>query len=118
MLKDGYDLIICNDVLEHLSNPTKVVQQMYHLNSGKGKMFISIPNWRMAHQMTYRGMWDYDNFLYFMAIHGYEGLSVEGSILQTPYYKKLDSEELLDDSLLRSWNWYFTFNKNFDFHKK
>jgi len=118
LLKDGYDLIICNDVLEHLSNPTKIVQQMYHLNSGKGKMFISIPNWRMAHQMTYRGMWDYDNFLYFMAIHGYEGLSVEGSILQTPYYKKLDSEELLDDSLLRSWNWYFTFNKNFDFHKK
>lgn len=118
LLNDGYDLIICNDVLEHLSNPTKIVQQLYHLNTGKGKMFISIPNWRMAHQMTYRGMWDYDNFLYFMAIHGYEGLSVEGSILQTPYYKKLDSEELLDDSLLRSWNWYFTFDKDPNFHRR
>ena len=60
--------------------------------------------------MTYRGMWDFDNFLYFMAIHGYEGLTVDGSILQTPHYKKLDSEELLDDSLLQSWNWYFTFD--------
>ncbi len=118
LLKDGYDLIICNDVLEHLANPTLIVQQLYHLNSGKGKAFISIPNWRMAHQMTYRGMWDFDNFLYFMAIHGYEGLTVDGSILQTPYYKKLDSEELLDDSMLQSWNWYFTFDKKFGFHKK
>tara|TARA_Y100000593_G_C4316758_1_gene341350 strand:- start:3403 stop:4119 length:717 start_codon:yes stop_codon:yes gene_type:complete len=112
LLDDGYDLIICNDILEHLANPTQIVQQLYHLNSGKGKMFVSIPNWRMAHQMTYRGLWDYDNFLYFMAIHGYEGLSVEGSLLKTPYYKKLDSEDLLADDLLQSWNWYFMFDKD------
>tara|TARA_B100001778_G_scaffold328686_1_gene328484 strand:- start:456 stop:1181 length:726 start_codon:yes stop_codon:yes gene_type:complete len=118
LLDDGYDLIVCNDVLEHLANPTKVVQQLYHLNTGKSKMFISIPNWRMAHQMTYRGLWDYDNFLYFMAIHGYEGLSVEGSPLQTPHYPKLDSEELLDDTLLQSWNWYFTFDKDSSFCRR
>ena len=118
LLDNGYDLIVCNDVLEHLANPTKIVQQLYHLNTGKNKMFISIPNWRMAHQMTYRGLWDYDNFLYFMAIHGYEGLTVEGSPLVTPEYKKLDSEELLDDSLLRSWNWYFTFDKNSNFYRR
>ncbi len=116
LLDGGYDLIVCNDVLEHLANPTQIVQQLYHLNSGKGKMFISIPNWRMAHQMTYRGLWDYDNFLYFMAIHGYEGLTVDGSPLKTPFYDKLDSEELLDDSMLQSWNWYFTFNKDFSFN--
>ena len=47
-----------------------------------------------------------------MAIHGYEGLSVEGSLLKTPYYKKLDSEDLLADDLLQSWNWYFMFDKD------
>ena len=118
LLNGGYDLVICNDVLEHLANPTQIVQQIYHLNTGKSKLFVSIPNWRMAHQMTYRGLWDYDNLLYFMAIHGYEGESVVGSTLVTPYYPKLDSEELLDDSLLRSWNWYFVFNKNSNFCKR
>lgn len=117
LLDSGYDLIICNDVLEHLANPTQIVQQLYHLNTGKGKFFVSIPNWRMGHQMTYRGMWDYDNFLYFMAIHGYEVESVVGSPLITPDYPKLDSEECLDDSMLRSWNWYFVFGKDFDFVK-
>tara|TARA_Y100001963_G_scaffold149493_1_gene229099 strand:+ start:412 stop:1137 length:726 start_codon:yes stop_codon:yes gene_type:complete len=118
LLDGGYDLIICNDVLEHLANPTQIVQQLYHLNSGKGKMFVSIPNWRMAHQMTYRGLWDYDNFLYFMAIHGYEGISVHDSPLVTPHYEKLSSEDLLPDSMLQSWNWYFILNKDFEFHKR
>jgi 2-polyprenyl-3-methyl-5-hydroxy-6-metoxy-1,4-benzoquinol methylase len=117
LLDEGYDMIVCNDVLEHLANPTQIVQQLYHLNTGKGKFFVSIPNWRMGHQMTYRGMWDYDNFLYFMAIHGYVVESVVGSPLITPDYPKLDSEECLDDSMLRSWNWYFVFGKDFDFVK-
>lgn len=117
LLDGGYDMIVFNDVLEHLANPTLIMQQLYHLNMGKGKMFVSIPNWRMGHQMTYRGMWDYDNFLYFMHIHGYQAESVIGSPLETPHYPKLDSEEHLDDSLLQSWNWYFVFNKDFDFTK-
>ena len=53
-----------------------------------------------------------------MAIHGYEGLTVDDSPLQTPFYDKLDSEELLDDNMLQSWNWYFTFNKDADFHRR
>ncbi len=118
LLEEGYDMIVCNDILEHLANPTQIVQQLYHLNTGKGKFFVSIPNWRMGHQMTYRGMWDYDNFLYFMAIHGFTAQSVLGSPLITPDYPKLDSEECLDDSLIRSWNWYFVFDKNFDFLNK
>ena len=108
-LLESYDLIICNDVLEHLPNPTKVLQDLYHLNTDK--LFISVPNWRMGHQFIYRGLFDYDNFLYFMAIHNYEGVSVKGSNLITPNYPKLDSEDLLPDELVRSWNWYFLFDK-------
>jgi len=71
----------------------------------------------MAHQMTYRGLWDYDNFLYFMAIHGYIAISLHESPLVTPHYPKLDSEDLLPDNMLRSWNWYFILDKSFEFHK-
>jgi len=108
-LLEGYDLIICNDVLEHLPNPTKVIQDLYHLNTEK--LWVSVPNWRMGHQFFYRGLFDYDNFLYFMRTHRYTGVAINDSPLKTPFYSKLDSEQLLPDKYIRSWNWYFLFDK-------
>lgn len=111
-LNPYYDLVICNDTLEHLFNPSRIVQTVYNLLSAAGLFFISVPNWRMGHQFTYRGLFDYDNFLYFMAVHKFTSTSVYASPLQTPHYPKLDSEEEMDDELIRSWNWYFTFVPN------
>lgn len=106
-----YDLIICNDTLEHLYAPSNIVKTCYNLMNNTSVFFISIPNWRMAHQFIYRGLWDYDNFLYFMYIHKLEPLEVYPSPLQTPYYSKLDSEESMPNELLQSWNFYFHFKK-------
>ena len=108
-LLESYDLIVCNDVLEHLPNPTKVIQDLYHLNNNK--LWISIPNWRMGHQFFYRGLFDYDNFLYFMKTHKYTGIAINDSPLKTPMYAKLESEQLLPDEYVRSWNWYLLFDK-------
>lgn len=106
-----YDLIICNDTLEHLYAPANIVKKCYHLLNNNSIFFVSIPNWRMAHQFIYRGLWDYDNFLYFMYIHQLEPISISPSPLQTPYYPKLDSEESMPDELIQSWNFYFEFKK-------
>ena len=106
-----YDLIICNDTLEHLYAPANIIRQCYHLMNDTSTFFISIPNWRMAHQFIYRGLWDYDNFLYFMYIHKFNPINVFPSPLQTPYYPKLDSEETLPDELIQSWNFYFQLKK-------
>ncbi len=106
-----YDLIICNDFLEHLYAPAKIIKKCYQLMNDNSIFFISVPNWRMAHQFVYRGLWDYDNFLYMMYIHRFEPINVSPSPLQTPHYPKLNSEETMPDELLTSWNFYFQFKK-------
>jgi len=106
-LMAAYDLIICNDTLEHLLAPSNVVKKIRGLMHHDSVFFVSVPNWRMAHQFLYRGLWDYDNFIYFMYIHGFEMESVYPSCLMTPDYPKTDTEETMPDELRRSWNWYF-----------
>ena len=110
-LESNYQFIIANDFLEHVFNPSGIIQEVRKLLSEDGIFFVSVPNWRMGHQFTYRGLWDYDNFLYFMMVHGFEAKNVSPSILETPDYPKLDSEEEMPEELRRSWNWYFTFIK-------
>ena len=106
-LMDAYDLIICNDTLEHLIAPSNIVKGIRDLMHHDSMLFVSVPNWRMAHQFLYRGLWDYDNFIYFMYIHGFEMDSVYPSCLQTPDYPKTDTEDEMPEELRRSWNWYF-----------
>ena len=106
-LKLSYDLIIINDTLEHLIAPSNVVKKIVTLMDHQSTLFVSVPNWRMAHQFLYRGLWDYDNFVYFMYIHGLEMDSVYPSCLMTPDYPRTDTEETMPEELRRSWNWYF-----------
>jgi 2-polyprenyl-3-methyl-5-hydroxy-6-metoxy-1,4-benzoquinol methylase len=108
-LLPSYDMVICNDTLEHLFNPSDIVQKMYHLIPKGGLFFISVPNWRMGHQFIYRGMFDYDNFIFFMLSHKFSPVDVYPSPLQTPDYPALSSEDEMNEELRRSWNWYFTF---------
>jgi 2-polyprenyl-3-methyl-5-hydroxy-6-metoxy-1,4-benzoquinol methylase len=105
-LSKKYDLIICNDVLEHLLAPTNIVRKIHDLMTDDSLSVISIPNWRMGHQFIYRGLWDYDNILYFMYVHGLTVESVYPSPLKTPFYKKLDTESCMPEELLNSWNFY------------
>lgn len=107
-LRLSYDLIVINDTLEHLIAPSNVVKKMVTLMDHNSVLFVSVPNWRMAHQFLYRGLWDYDNFIYFMYIHGLEMESVYPSCLQTPDYPRISSESEMPEELRRSWNWYFT----------
>lgn len=110
-LLQTYDLIICNDVLEHVLAPSNILRKIYELLSNDSLFFISIPNWRMAHQFVYRGLWDYDNVMYMLYIHQLTVNSVYGSNLVTPYYPKLDSEKTMPDELIQSWNFYMVCNK-------
>lgn len=106
-----YNYVIANDFLEHVFNPSIIVQEVYKLMPDEGVFFVSVPNWRMGHQFIYRGLFDYDNFLFFMRSHHFSPTSVAASPLQTPDYPRLSSEEEMDEELRRSWNWYFTFEK-------
>jgi SAM-dependent methyltransferase len=110
-LRDDYDFLIANDFLEHIYNPSVVMQESYKIIKPNGKMFISVPNWRMGHTFIYRGLFDYDNFIYFMYTHGFEICNVWDSPLRCNYSNKETSESQMDDKLITSWNWYMLFNK-------
>lgn len=110
-LDKDYDFLITNDFLEHIYNPSIVVQNCYKIIKPEGKMFVSVPNWRMGHTFIYRGLFDFDNFVYFMFTHGFNLIQLYDSPLKCPHYPKLSSESEMDDQLITSWNWYMLFDK-------
>lgn len=110
-LDTDYDLIIANDFLEHIANPSHVLFQAREITKDNASFYISVPNWRMNHEFIYRGLFDYDNFVYFCKIHGWEPESVAGSPLRCEHRPKESSEQELPDSLITSWNWYFNTKK-------
>jgi SAM-dependent methyltransferase len=110
-LDNNYDFLITNDFLEHIYNPSIVLQESYKLINPNGKMFVSVPNWRMGHTFIYRGLFDYNNFIYFMYTHGFEMSGLYDSPLKCQPSPKESSESEMDDRLINSWNWYMLFDK-------
>jgi 2-polyprenyl-3-methyl-5-hydroxy-6-metoxy-1,4-benzoquinol methylase len=110
-LNSKYDLIICNDCLEHLFSPSQIIQKFHHLISDEGYVFISNPNWRMGHWYVYRGLFDYDNFNYMFYVHGFDLKYQFGSPLKTADLPRLDSESTMPEELRTSWNHYLVYQK-------
>ena len=112
-LLDNYDLVITNDFLEHVLNPSIIVQKIHTLTRKDSIYFISSPNWRMGHTFVYRGLFDFDNFIYFMYAHNFDvDPLIIPSPMQTPPYPLLDSESMLKpgaENFERSWNYYLQF---------
>lgn len=117
-LLDKYDLVITNDFLEHVLNPSIILQTIYKLTNKNSIYFISNPNWRMAHQWIYRGLFDFDNFIYFLYTHKFKMEGFYPSELKVgeykdvkKYYPLLDSETLLPEENLNDWNHYMIFKQ-------
>ena len=108
-LLEEYDLVITNDFLEHVYNPHAIIKTVYELTNKDSIFFISNPNWRMAHQYVYRGLFDFDNFIYLLYTHHWQMQGFYGSNLKTTYYPKLSSETLLPDENITDWNHYMIF---------
>jgi 2-polyprenyl-3-methyl-5-hydroxy-6-metoxy-1,4-benzoquinol methylase len=104
-----YDLVIMNDFLEHVYNPHIILKTIYNLTNSDSTLFISNPNWRMAHQYVYRGLFDFDNLTYLLYTHHFELEGFYGSQLKTPPYPRISSETLLPDENLTDWNHYMVF---------
>jgi SAM-dependent methyltransferase len=90
-----YDLIVANDFLEHIANPSDVLNKARNITKNKAGFLVSVPNWRMGHQFIYRGLFDFDNWVYFCKIHGWNVESVDGSDLRCQRIPKTATEELL-----------------------
>ncbi len=53
-----YDSVVSTEVLEHVSNPQKVIDEFYRVLKPKGRLFLTTPQQYMIHQEPY-------NFFYF-----------------------------------------------------
>lgn len=92
------------------------MSKIYRLTHKDSIYLISNPNWRMAHQYVYRGLFDFDNLVYFLYIHGFELYGFYGSQLKTIPYPKLHSESLLPDENLTDWNHYMLFKHRHNYN--
>lgn len=70
--EDGYfDLIMYNDILEHLVDPWELLQKHKRLLSGRGRFIMGIPNIQHFHSLLniLKGRWDYEETGLFAKIH-------------------------------------------------
>lgn len=115
-IKDKYDMIVMNDFLEHIRNPSLILQRCReNLCSEKGFVLVSVPNWRMEHHFFYPGLFDYDNFIKFMIFEGFTVLfryPSWGSHVPIRVPKLVNVETKLNDESVYDWNWYTLFQKN------
>jgi methionine biosynthesis protein MetW len=62
-LPDGYfDCVVCNDVLEHLPDPSRVLRELASRLSAEGVIVASIPNMRylpVLYELLFRKDWRY-----------------------------------------------------------
>lgn len=66
-----YDCIVCGDVLEHLSDPWKVIKGLRRQLKSKGIFIASVPNianWGIIYEML-KGRWDYVPFTILSGTH-------------------------------------------------
>jgi 2-polyprenyl-3-methyl-5-hydroxy-6-metoxy-1,4-benzoquinol methylase len=108
-LRNKYDLVIANDFLEHVYNPHIILKTIYEHTHKDSVFFVSNPNWRMSHQYVYRGLFDFDNFIYLLYTHNFVLQGFYGSELKTPNYPRISSESLLPEENLTDWNHYMIF---------
>ena len=113
-LEDDYDLVIANDFLEHIRNPSLILDTVKtSLTKENSYFFASSPSWRMKHHFYYPGLFDFDNFLKFFWQEGYEIIGQYPSWSTNVHIKspKLDSERVLQDQHKFDWNYYILFKK-------
>jgi 2-polyprenyl-3-methyl-5-hydroxy-6-metoxy-1,4-benzoquinol methylase len=113
-LDNNYDLVVANDFLEHIRNPSLILEKVRNdLTTDTSYFFISSPNWRMKHQFYYPGLFDYDNLVKFMIQEGYKLHFVFDSwATHVPVRApRLNSESALPEGHIFDWNHYLLFKK-------
>ena len=58
-----FDVVICGDVLEHLREPSKVMERLYHCLKDNGLIVCCVPNvryWRIWKNLVFAGTWEYE----------------------------------------------------------
>jgi len=74
----SFDVIICTEVLEHVPEPIKVVEEFSRILRSNGRLFITAPLGCGLHQKPYVYYGGYTPFWYekFLPMYGFENLKI------------------------------------------
>lgn len=75
---DQFDAVICLEVFEHLQNPYKALVEIQRVLKPRGKLIISIPNYRGGHIMIYPGFITFNFFKLFLQQNYFKIYKVKG----------------------------------------
>jgi len=81
-VEDGsFDAVLCSEVLEHVADPVKVVQEFARILKPGGTLFLSAPLGSGIHQEPYHYYGGYTPFWYekYLTEAGFEHISVESN---------------------------------------
>jgi 2-polyprenyl-3-methyl-5-hydroxy-6-metoxy-1,4-benzoquinol methylase len=112
-LDSDFDLIIANDFLEHIRNPSLILEKSRELTSDNSWFFVSSPNWRMKHRFYYPGLFDFDNLVKFFWQESYSVVNIFPSWSNHVFIKapRLNSESQVPEGHIYDWNYYLLFKK-------
>lgn len=63
---DQFDAVICLEIFEHLQNPYYALTEIQRVLKPRGKLILSIPNYRGGHIMIYPGFITFKFFKFFL----------------------------------------------------
>ncbi len=103
-----FDLIVFNDLLEHLIDPGRALQQCHRLLPPQGKILASIPNmrfWPALSDLLFQGDWRYRDAGVMDSTHlrFFTQKSIVRMFEQNGY--RVDRIEGINETWIRSWRW-------------
>ena len=63
---DQFDAVICLEIFEHLQNPYHALMEIQRVLKPRGKLILSVPNYRGGHIMIYPGLITFKFFKLFL----------------------------------------------------
>lgn len=75
---DQFDAVICLEVFEHLQNPYHALLEIQRVLKPRGKLILSVPNYRGGHIMIYPGLITYKFFKFFLQQNYFKVCKLKG----------------------------------------
>jgi 2-polyprenyl-3-methyl-5-hydroxy-6-metoxy-1,4-benzoquinol methylase len=65
-IKKNFDIVICTQVLEHLVNPEKAINNLFRMTRKGGFICISVPDGRKDTSCVHINFWSPESFRFFI----------------------------------------------------
>ncbi|MEW6614150.1 MAG: methyltransferase domain-containing protein [Thermodesulfobacteriota bacterium] len=113
---DVFDEIYCNNILEHLNDVAKVMEELHRIGKSKGRVVIRAPHFTSQYAFadpTHKHYFTYESFDYFVSANEMTSEFPDWYSYSYRKFKMLSKKIIFSKGLLLPWNYMFEwlFNK-------